>query len=31
MGGASGVMLNVIGNGHNDLSSNPGRGYSHSS
>ena len=25
-GGARGVMVNVVGNGHGDTSSNPGRG-----
>ena len=26
-GGASGVMVIVVGNGHGDTSSNPGRGW----
>ena len=28
--GACGVMVNVVGNGHGDMSSNPGPGISHS-
>ena len=28
--GARGVMVIVVGNGHGDTSSNPGRGWSHS-
>ena len=29
MGGARGVMVIVVGNGHSDMSSNPGRGWLH--
>ena len=28
-GGARGVMVIVVGNGHGDTSSNPGRGWLH--
>ena len=30
MGGARGVMVIVVGNGHGDTSSNPGRDWLHS-
>ena len=29
LGGARGVMVIVVGNGHGDTSSNPGRGWLH--
>ena len=29
VGGARGIMVIVVGNGHGDMSSNPGRGWLH--